>query len=423
MCALIKSGFVSLGLLKFDLDMGGSKTQTISLVQGQRPIAARMIDKAIKEGTWVVLQNCHRQILHFFLLIYCINNIKKQNYTFISQSISCRMVIPISDPDFFGGSKKQVIWQKLLFGLTFFHVPLEALTYLTGESQHSSLLSSLPISADPCVFRLNSNAEITKDNQETNQLLEGVLLTLCRQLGGGYHPTELVDELAEDILSKLPTDFGMQMVMDKYPVKYEEIMNAVLRQEVIRFNRLTDVVCVTLVKIRKALKGQIAMSTELKSIFNSMLVGKVPAMWAAKSYTSFNHMRSYMTDLLAMQATVSTNNGQPTRLVALQLQNFARKYNIPIDYTSFEFESQMDEKPEDGAYIKGLFMEGSLPKILVDSLPKHKPGEMDNARRETYTHFIFTNSNTITLDQVAAEWCSLAVFMSALLDVPCGQHL
>lgn len=51
---------MSLGLLKFDLDMGGSKTQTISFVQGQRPIAARMIDKAIKEGTWVVLQNCHR---------------------------------------------------------------------------------------------------------------------------------------------------------------------------------------------------------------------------------------------------------------------------------------------------------------------------------------------------------------------------
>jgi dynein heavy chain len=48
---------------------------------------------------------------------------------------------------------------------------------------------------------------------------------------------ELVDELAEDILSKLPADFDMQMVVEKYPVRYEESMNTVLRQELIRFNR------------------------------------------------------------------------------------------------------------------------------------------------------------------------------------------
>lgn len=34
------------------------------------------------------------------------------------------------------------------------------------------------------MFGLHENADITKDNQETNQLFQGVLLTLPRQAGG-----------------------------------------------------------------------------------------------------------------------------------------------------------------------------------------------------------------------------------------------
>jgi dynein heavy chain len=79
------------------------------------------------------------------------------------------------------------------------------------------------------------------------------------------------------------------------------------------------------------------------------------------------------------------------------LQNYARKYTIPIDKLAFEFDilqedTDMMKKPDDGAYIKGLFLEGarwnktsrvldeSLPKVLFDVLPIIwlRPGIIEN---------------------------------------------
>lgn len=73
----------------------------------------------------------------------------------------------------------------------------------------------------------------------------------------------------------------------------------VLCQEMLRYNRLTDIIRVSLIDLNKAVQGLQVMSSELDQVFKAMLIGQVPALWKKKSFPSLKPLASYTKDLLA----------------------------------------------------------------------------------------------------------------------------
>jgi len=57
---------------------------------------------------------------------------------------------------------------------------------------------------------------------------------------------------------------------------YEDSSNTILTQELERYNKLLNRVKISLRDVQRALKGEVVMSTELETMGNSIVNGKVP---------------------------------------------------------------------------------------------------------------------------------------------------
>ena len=274
-------------------------------------------------------------------------------------------------------------------------------------------IEGLPLNADPEVFGMHANANITCEVTETELSLE-ILLTLQPKdagssgasKGGKAAPKaktrdEIIADAAASVLAKLPAPFDVEAIQMAYPVVYHESMNTVLAQECIRYNKLINVISSTLRDVGKALKGLTVMSKELDEVGTAMAANKVPPQWEAKSYPSLKPMASYVADLMDRLAFIGgwVDKGTPSvfwvsgfffpqAFFTGTMQNYARSKALPIDTLQFNFNylsntpwEGIAKKPEAGCYIRGLFLEGarfdeskglmeeSIPKQLFSSMP------------------------------------------------------
>jgi dynein heavy chain len=83
------------------------------------------------------------------------------------------------------------------------------------------------------VFGLHENADITYAQNEIKEMFDTILSLQARVAStAGKGRDEVLEEVATDILSKLPSTVSFIDLQKQYPVMYEESMNTVLQQEV-----------------------------------------------------------------------------------------------------------------------------------------------------------------------------------------------
>uniref|UniRef100_G1KBI6 Dynein axonemal heavy chain 12 n=1 Tax=Anolis carolinensis TaxID=28377 RepID=G1KBI6_ANOCA len=397
-------------LLKFanDKNMIGNKFQSISLGQGQGPIAAKMIKEGMEEGAWVCLQNCHLAVSWMPMLEKICEEFNSDNchpvfrlwltsypspkfpVTILQNGVKMTnepptglrlnllqsyLSDPLSDPAFFAGCRgKELRWEKLLFGVCFFHALVQE------RKKFGPLGWNIPYGFNESDLRISLRqlqCNIIAVSQ--NHVLVEVFSSCLTQ-------------------NNLPDNYDIEAALLKYPVKYEESMNTVLVQEMERFNNLIHTIRTTLMNLKKAIKGLVVMDSELEALCASLLIGKVAENWAKRSYPSLKPLGSYILDFLARLKFLQDwyDSGKPCvfwlsgffftqAFLTGAMQNYARKYTIPIDLLGYEFQvlpkDTSNVAPEDGVYIHGLFLDGArwdraqgllseqYPKILFDMMP------------------------------------------------------
>ncbi|KAJ1560358.1 Dynein heavy chain 7, axonemal [Cladochytrium tenue] len=183
---------------------------------------------------------------------------------------------------------RNIVRQLQMFMDEYAEIPFKALVYLTGECNYGgrvtddwdrrtlmnilstfycpavekyqdylAYIKQLPLNQEPEVFGVHDNSDIAKQFADTKNMLGSIQKTQEQSAAGGgggggtKSSDEIVVEVATYMLARIPSTFSIEAAAQRYPVNYNESMNTVLIQEMIRFNRLIQVILTSLIKCRK----------------------------------------------------------------------------------------------------------------------------------------------------------------------------
>ncbi|CAF4140672.1 unnamed protein product, partial [Rotaria sp. Silwood2] len=256
--------------------------------------------------------------------------------------------------------------------------------------QYRDYIEELPLNDNPEIFGMNSNANITFQTQESNYLVNTIIDIQPRVSSGGAGKSndEIVYELAEAILAKLPEKLDIEKApRSLFEPDAKDRLNSlttVLQQEVDRYNRLLNIIKLSLINQMKAIKGLVVMDETLEKMYTAFLNNQVPAIWTDAAYPSLKSLASWIKDLLLRCDFMGLwiTHGLPKSywlpglffpqgFLTGVLQVHARKYDLPIDELSFHFtilpferdHPSYNEQAKRLEYGKKLDVDEQLPHV------------------------------------------------------------
>ncbi|XP_078523750.1 dynein axonemal heavy chain 10 isoform X2 [Lissotriton helveticus] len=263
-------------------------------------------------------------------------------------------------------------------------------------------IESLPLANTPEVFGLHSNAEIGYYTQAARDMWTHLLELQPQtgETGTGISRDEYIGQVAKDIETKLPPLFDLDLIRKNLGIDISPT-TVVLLQELERFNKLIDRMSKSLVELQRALAGEVGMSNELDEVSRALFNGQIPNIWRKLAPDTLKTLGNWMIHFNRRfnQYTGWVNGTEPnvmwlsglhipeSYLTAL-VQATCRKNGWPLDrstlytqVTGYKADEEVSERPGQGCFITGLYLEGadwdvensclikSKPKVLVVELP------------------------------------------------------
>lgn len=245
---------------------------------------------------------------------------------------------------------------------------------------YRNVVESLPDVQSPSIFGLDANADVSYHTCAAQSLWKDLLSLGGKSVGtasGGNRRERVIRQIIEDVKRRLPAPFDVDKIQKR--IVEPSPTERVLLQELDHWNHLVIAMEDSLNALVKALDGEVGFSSELETLAEALYNGQLPSLWSRWAPQTEKALGSWMEAFVLrhVQYEKWVQNGEPivmwlsglhvpeTYLAAL-IQTACRRRGWPLDkatlstrITQISNPEEIQERPETGCYVHGLFLEGA----------------------------------------------------------------